>query len=37
KQLFIVVGAGHIVGQQAIPDLLKQQGATITRCSFLQC
>ncbi|MGK0408463.1 MAG: hypothetical protein ACJASB_000610 [Shewanella psychromarinicola] len=37
KQLFIVVGAGHIVGQQAIPDLLKQQGATVTRCRLLQC
>ncbi|MBB1390301.1 TraB/GumN family protein [Shewanella sp. SG44-6] len=37
KQLFIVVGAGHIVGQQAIPDLLKQQGATVTPCTFLQC
>lgn len=37
KQLFIVVGAGHIVGQQAIPDLLRQQGATVTRCTLLQC
>ncbi|MCL1114900.1 TraB/GumN family protein [Shewanella basaltis] len=37
KQLFIVVGAGHIVGQQAIPDLLKQQGATVTRCTLFQC
>ncbi|QDE32649.1 MULTISPECIES: TraB/GumN family protein [Shewanella] len=37
KQLFIVVGAGHIVGRQAIPDLLIQQGATVTRCTILQC
>ena len=37
KQLFIVVGAGHIVGQQAIPDLLKQQGAILTHCTVLQC
>ncbi|GGB46342.1 TraB/GumN family protein [Shewanella inventionis] len=37
KNLFIVVGAGHIVGQQAIPDLLRQQGATVTRCTVLQC
>lgn len=37
KQLFIVVGAGHIVGQQAIPDLLRQQGAIVTRCTLLQC
>lgn len=37
KQLFIVVGAGHIVGQQAIPELLRQQGATVTRCTLLQC
>ena len=37
NQLFIVVGAGHIVGQQAIPDLLRQQGAIVTRCTLLQC
>ncbi|WP_394130249.1 TraB/GumN family protein [Shewanella maritima] len=37
KQLFIVVGAGHIVGRQAIPDLLKQQGFTLTQCQEKLC
>jgi len=37
KQLFIVVGAGHIVGQQSIPSLLMQQGLSVTRCSAIEC
>jgi uncharacterized protein YbaP (TraB family) len=37
KQLFIVVGAGHIVGQQSIPSLLMQQGVKVSRCSINNC
>jgi uncharacterized protein len=31
-KLFIVIGAGHLVGEQAIPDLLKDKGAVVTEC-----
>ncbi|MGX9460440.1 TraB/GumN family protein [Shewanella sp. A14] len=37
KQLFVVVGAGHIVGQQSIPFLLMQQGVKVTRCGVAEC
>lgn len=36
-QLFIIIGAGHLVGEQAIPDLLKAKGAVITECWKNDC
>jgi uncharacterized protein YbaP (TraB family) len=35
--LFVVIGAGHLVGEQAIPDLLKAKGAVITQCWSQDC
>ncbi|MCL1141175.1 TraB/GumN family protein [Shewanella gaetbuli] len=37
QQLFFIVGAGHVVGQQNIPQLLRQQGATVTDCWQNSC
>ncbi|USD37117.1 TraB/GumN family protein [Ferrimonas sp. SCSIO 43195] len=36
-RLFVVVGAGHLVGEQSIPALLKQQGLTVTNCWQQAC
>ncbi|ABE53962.1 GumN [Shewanella denitrificans OS217] len=36
-QLFIVIGAGHLVGEQAIPDLLKAKGVAIIECWKNDC
>lgn len=36
-KLFVVIGAGHLVGEQAIPDLLKAKGAVITQCWSQDC
>lgn len=32
KPLFIVVGAGHVVGDNSVVQLLRQAGATVTAC-----
>ncbi|QBF82490.1 TraB/GumN family protein [Shewanella maritima] len=37
KQLFIVVGAGHLVGQQAIPGLLNTKGMQLKACHRNEC
>ncbi|MCW3171334.1 TraB/GumN family protein [Shewanella subflava] len=37
QQLFFIIGAGHLVGQQNIPDLLRQQGATVQACWQQSC
>ena len=37
QQLFFVIGAGHLVGQQNIPDLLRQQGAQVQACWKYSC
>ncbi|QIZ78631.1 TraB/GumN family protein [Ferrimonas lipolytica] len=37
NQLLIVVGAGHLVGQQSMVQLLRQQGVTVTNCWQRQC
>ena len=37
EQLFFIIGAGHLVGQQNIPDLLRQQGATVQACWQQRC
>ena len=36
-KLFFVIGAGHLVGQQSIPDLLRAKGAKVTDCSLEAC
>ncbi|SDI45716.1 hypothetical protein SAMN04488540_101453 [Ferrimonas sediminum] len=36
-RLFVVVGAGHLVGEQSIPALLQQQGLTVTDCWQRAC
>lgn len=35
--LFMVVGAGHVVGDRSVPQLLKQAGAKITPCWSASC
>ncbi|MFS1424250.1 TraB/GumN family protein [Shewanella sp. 10N.286.48.B5] len=37
QQLFIIVGAGHLVGRQSMPMILKQTGAEVTDCWHAQC
>lgn len=37
QTLFVVVGAGHVVGQQTVPQLLQQAGATVIDCWDKQC
>ncbi|GAA4871403.1 TraB/GumN family protein [Ferrimonas pelagia] len=36
-QMFVVIGAGHLVGQGSIPQLLQQQGIAITDCWQQRC
>ena len=36
-QLFFIIGAGHLVGQQNIPDLLTKKGASVTACWRQNC
>lgn len=37
QQLFFIVGAGHLVGQQNIHDLLSKKGAVVTACWRQNC
>lgn len=37
KQLFFIIGAGHLVGEQNIPDLLKANGLDIKPCKLDKC
>ncbi|MBR9727583.1 TraB/GumN family protein [Shewanella intestini] len=37
EQLFIVVGAGHLVGRQSVPSLLQSTGMTVKKCHQQQC
>jgi len=37
EPLFVVVGAGHVVGDKSVVQLLKQQGATVTACWQTRC
>ncbi|MGL4898619.1 MAG: TraB/GumN family protein, partial [Shewanella sp.] len=37
KPLFIVVGAGHVVGDNSVVQLLRQAGATVTACWSAPC
>jgi hypothetical protein len=37
QPLFFIIGAGHLVGQQNIPQLLRQQGATVQNCWQQSC
>ncbi|MGL4835447.1 MAG: TraB/GumN family protein, partial [Shewanella sp.] len=37
KPLFIVVGAGHVVGDNSVVQLLRQAGATVTACWSAAC
>ncbi|WHF56160.1 TraB/GumN family protein [Shewanella xiamenensis] len=37
EPLFVVVGAGHVVGDKSVVQLLKQQGATVTACWQARC
>ncbi|UJF22696.1 TraB/GumN family protein [Shewanella sp. OMA3-2] len=37
QQLFFIIGAGHLVGQQNIPQLLRQQGAKVQDCWQQSC
>lgn len=37
EPLFVVVGAGHVVGPKSIVQLLKQQGASVTACWQARC
>ncbi|MFB2780727.1 TraB/GumN family protein [Shewanella mangrovisoli] len=37
EPLFVVVGAGHVVGDKSVVQLLKQKGATVTACWRDQC
>jgi len=37
EPLFVVVGAGHVVGDKSVVQLLKQKGAAVTACWREQC
>lgn len=37
QPLFFIIGAGHLVGQQNIPLLLRKQGATVQDCWQQSC
>ena len=37
EPLFVVVGAGHVVGDKSVVQLLKQKGAKVTACWREQC
>lgn len=37
QTLFFIIGAGHLVGQQNIPLLLRQQGAKVQNCWQQSC
>lgn len=37
EPLFVVVGAGHVVGDKSVVQLLKQKGATVIACWREQC
>jgi uncharacterized protein len=37
KPLFIVVGAGHLVGEKSIPEYLVRQGARLRHCWRVEC
>lgn len=37
QPLFFIIGAGHLVGQQNIPLLLRQQGAKVQNCWQQSC
>ncbi|WP_192022074.1 TraB/GumN family protein [Shewanella sp. WPAGA9] len=37
QRLFVIVGAGHVVGQQALPELLRNAGADVIDCWKMTC
>ncbi|WP_153914138.1 TraB/GumN family protein [Shewanella sp. TC10] len=37
QQLFVIVGAGHVVGQQALPELLQKSGLRVVDCWQTRC
>ena len=37
ETLFIVIGAGHLVGERSVPEYLTHLGATMTHCWQQQC
>ncbi|WP_299573824.1 TraB/GumN family protein [uncultured Shewanella sp.] len=37
QKLFVIVGAGHVVGQQALPELLQKSGLSVVDCWEMRC